>query len=85
MGISLTQLLIILAVVILLFGTKRLRNIGSDLGSAIKGFKESMGEGEKDAARKPDANTPSLTQQPSEQGGRIIDQTKQENRDEKKS
>ena len=42
MGISVWQLLILLAVVVLLFGTKRLRNIGSDLGSAIKGFKNSM-------------------------------------------
>ena len=41
-GISIWQLLIILAIVIMLFGTKRLRNIGGDLGSAIKGFKKSM-------------------------------------------
>ena len=39
-GISLWQLLIILVIVILLFGTKRLKNLGSDLGSAIKGFKK---------------------------------------------
>lgn len=41
-GISIWQLLIILAIVIMLFGTKRLRNLGSDLGSAIKGFRKSM-------------------------------------------
>ena len=41
-GISVWQLLIILAIVIMLFGTKRLRNIGGDLGEAIKGFKNSM-------------------------------------------
>lgn len=41
-GISIWQLLIILAIVALLFGTGRLRNIGSDLGSAIKGFKKSI-------------------------------------------
>ena len=45
MGISIWQLLIILAIVLVLFGAKRLRNIGSDLGSAIKGFKQSMREG----------------------------------------
>lgn len=45
-GISIWQLLIILAIVLLLFGTKRLKNIGSDLGGAIKGFKKSMNEGE---------------------------------------
>ena len=41
-GISIWQLLIILAIVIMLFGTKRLRGLGSDLGGAIKGFKKSM-------------------------------------------
>ena len=39
MGISIWQLLIILAIVLVLFGAKRLRNVGSDLGGAIKGFK----------------------------------------------
>ena len=41
-GISIWQLLIILAIVVMLFGTSRLRNIGGDLGSAIKGFRDSM-------------------------------------------
>lgn len=41
-GISLWQLLIIFAIVLLLFGTKRLRTLGSDLGSAIKGFKKEI-------------------------------------------
>ncbi|RWU09165.1 Sec-independent protein translocase subunit TatA [Pseudidiomarina gelatinasegens] len=41
-GVSLWQLLIILVIIVLLFGTKRLRNIGSDLGSAVKGFKKSV-------------------------------------------
>jgi sec-independent protein translocase protein TatA len=43
-GISIWQLLIILLIVILLFGTKKLRNIGTDLGGAIKTFKKSMKE-----------------------------------------
>lgn len=43
-GISIWQLLIILAIVIMLFGTKRLRSLGSDLGSAIKGFKKSVSD-----------------------------------------
>ena len=47
-GISIWQLLIILVIVLLLFGTKRLRNIGSDLGNAVKGFKNSVTEGEKE-------------------------------------
>lgn len=45
-GISIWQLLIILLIVILLFGTKKLRNIGSDLGGAIKTFRKSMREDE---------------------------------------
>ncbi len=49
-GISIWQLLIILAIIVMVFGTSRLRNIGSDLGSAIKGFRNSMNkdEGEND-------------------------------------
>ena len=49
MGISIWQLLIILAIVLVLFGAKRLRNVGSDLGGAIKCFKQSMREGEDEA------------------------------------
>lgn len=41
-GISIWQLLIILVIVVLLFGTKRLKGMGSDLGSAIKGFKKRL-------------------------------------------
>ena len=48
-GISIWQLLIILAIVLVLFGAKRLRNVGSDLGGAIKGFKQSMKEGEEES------------------------------------
>ncbi len=48
MGISVTQLLIVLAIVIVLFGTKRLRNIGGDLGGAIKGFRSAVKEGRDD-------------------------------------
>ncbi|SMN10757.1 Twin-arginine translocation protein TatA [uncultured Candidatus Thioglobus sp.] len=40
------ELIIILAIVLLIFGGKRLKNIGGDLGGAIKGFKKSMKEGE---------------------------------------
>jgi sec-independent protein translocase protein TatA len=47
MGISIWQLVIILVIVLLLFGAKRLRNVGGDLGSAIKGFKSAMGDEEK--------------------------------------
>jgi len=46
MGISIWQLVIILVIVLVLFGAKRLRNVGGDLGSAIKGFKSAMKEEE---------------------------------------
>ena len=49
MGISIWQLLIILVIVILLFGTKRLKGLGTDLGSAIKGFRSAVKEGEDEA------------------------------------
>lgn len=48
-GISIWQLLIILAIVLVLFGTKRLKNIGSDLGGAVKGFKKAVTDEEKKA------------------------------------
>ncbi|MDX1345660.1 MAG: twin-arginine translocase TatA/TatE family subunit [Sedimenticolaceae bacterium] len=44
-GISIWSLILILVIVLLLFGTKRLRNVGSDLGGAIKGFRKAMKEG----------------------------------------
>lgn len=43
-GISIWQLLIIVAIVVLLFGTKKLRTLGSDLGESVKGFKKAMKE-----------------------------------------
>ncbi|CAH0991836.1 Sec-independent protein translocase protein TatA [Sinobacterium norvegicum] len=49
-GISIWQLLIVLVIVLLLFGTKRLKNIGGDLGGAIKGFKKAMTDEEAKAA-----------------------------------
>jgi sec-independent protein translocase protein TatA len=50
-GISIWQLLIVLAIVVLVFGTKRLKGIGGDLGGALKGFRRAM-EGEDDKQRK---------------------------------
>lgn len=41
-GISIWSLLLVLAIVVLLFGTKKLRNVGADLGGAIKSFKKSV-------------------------------------------
>ncbi|TAN10144.1 MAG: Sec-independent protein translocase subunit TatA [Burkholderiaceae bacterium] len=47
---SIWHWLIVLVIVVMIFGTKKLKNIGSDLGSAVKGFKEGMKEGTADAA-----------------------------------
>lgn len=44
MGISVWQLLIILAIVLVLFGAKRIRNLGGDLGEAVKGFRSAVKE-----------------------------------------
>lgn len=52
MGPSIWQLLIILAIVLLLFGAKRLRNLGGDLGEAIKGFRSAVKDGDKDTTEK---------------------------------
>ncbi len=49
-NISIWQLLIVLAIVIAIFGTKRLRTLGSDLGSAVKGFRSAVNEAEKEPA-----------------------------------
>ncbi len=58
--ISMPSLIIILVIVILLFGTKRLKNIGGDLGGALKGFKKAINDGEKkkkeEASNKPESN-----------------------------
>lgn len=62
-GISVWQLLIILAIIILIFGTKKLRNIGGDLGGAIKSFKKAVNEEDSNAAaaeKKQDEPTRSL-------------------------
>jgi sec-independent protein translocase protein TatA len=47
-GIGIWQLLIILLIVVMLFGTKRLKNLGSDLGGALKGFKTAIKEDEEE-------------------------------------
>ncbi|QHB16678.1 MULTISPECIES: Sec-independent protein translocase subunit TatA [Mannheimia] len=48
-GISIWQLLIVVAIIVLLFGTKKLRTLGSDLGESVKGFKKAMSDEKKDA------------------------------------
>ena len=50
MGLSTTHLIIFLVIIVLIFGTKKLKNIGQDLGGAVKGFKEGMRDGNEKAA-----------------------------------
>lgn len=62
-GISIWQLLIVLVIVVMIFGTKRLKDIGQDLGGAVKGFKKAMSDVEKEPEEprkldKPDAEFP---------------------------
>lgn len=54
-GISIWQLLIVLGIIILIFGTKKLRNVGGDLGGAVKGFKKAMNDD--DASKDKDDDT----------------------------
>jgi len=53
MGLSIWHLLVILLIVLLLFGAKHLRTLGSDLGGAVKGFRNAMGE-DKDREERPE-------------------------------
>ncbi|WP_251358947.1 Sec-independent protein translocase subunit TatA [Kangiella sp. TOML190] len=50
MGLSIWQLLIVLVIIVLIFGTKKLRNIGGDLGGAMKNFKDAVKDEEKPSA-----------------------------------
>lgn len=63
MGFSTTHLIIFLVIVIVIFGTKKLRGIGSDLGGAVKGFKDGMKENTEKAAEEAAAAAATPTQQ----------------------
>jgi sec-independent protein translocase protein TatA len=71
-GISMWQLLILLLIVVMVFGTKKLRNMGSDLGAAVKGFRKGMEDVKGDPAEKLEADqigadaasAPSASQEP---------------------
>ena len=61
-GFSLWHWLIVLVIVVLVFGTKRLGNVGKDLGDAVKGFKKGMADDDKPAPRLNDASREELEQ-----------------------
>ena len=69
-GLSIWHWLIVLLVVVLIFGTKKLRNIGQDLGGAVKGFKEGMKS--QDEPVPPGADAPSK-QSSAQLGGKTIE------------
>ena len=69
---SIWHWLVILAIVLLLFGTKRLKNLGGDLGSAIKGFKNAVKDEEKKDADAPEGSKESLTHKDAD-GSRVIE------------
>lgn len=54
---SIWHWLIVLAIVVLVFGTKKLKNIGTDLGGAVKGFKDGIKDGNESAAAQPSSTT----------------------------
>jgi len=62
-SLSIWHWLIVLVIVMLVFGTKKLRNIGADLGGAVKGFKDGMKEGSADAAGATGSAPPQVTGQ----------------------
>jgi sec-independent protein translocase protein TatA len=68
---SIWHWLIVLVIVMLVFGTKKLRNIGQDLGGAVKGFKDGIKEGTNEA--KPGDAVPPQTQTPQQVGGQTIE------------
>ncbi|KPC53983.1 Sec-independent protein translocase subunit TatA [Amantichitinum ursilacus] len=75
-SLSIWHWLIVLAVVVLIFGTKKLRNVGNDLGSAVKGFKEGMASEDKPAVP-PQVTATKTTDLES---GRVIDTAERDKR-----
>lgn len=59
---SIWHWLIVLLIVVMVFGTKKLKNMGSDLGGAVKGFKDGMKDGSANAEEKPSAQVTSSSQ-----------------------
>ncbi|MBN9372179.1 Sec-independent protein translocase subunit TatA [Hydrogenophaga sp. YM1] len=74
---SIWHWLIVLLIVVMVFGTKKLKNIGSDLGGAVKGFKDGMKEGGQNAADTTAAPTAQVTQNSSADKGTIDVEAKQ--------
>ena len=80
-GISIWQLLIVLAIVIMIFGTKKLKSLGSDLGSAVKGFRQSVTDKSEekpaDEAARPDVESTVQQNESSEEHTKQQTETKE--------
>ncbi len=74
-GMSIGSLVLIALIVLLLFGSKKLRGLGADVGSAVKGFRGAMTEGEaaKDKETKDKEASQATTQLNQDESGRVID------------
>lgn len=82
-GISIWQLLIILLIVVVLFGTKKLKSIGADLGGAVKGFRGAMRDGDADAGTSAEASAKEKIEQVRPGEARVIDSSATVNSKEK--
>ncbi|WAJ70716.1 Sec-independent protein translocase subunit TatA [Catenovulum adriaticum] len=76
-GISVWQLLIILIIVVLLFGTKKLKNMGRDLGGALRGFKEEYKSDESNSKEEDDNLSEETHKNIEQQNAKNVDQTQQ--------
>nr|WP_297459740.1 Sec-independent protein translocase subunit TatA [uncultured Halomonas sp.] len=83
-GISIWQLLIVLGIIILIFGTKKLRNVGGDLGGAVKGFKKAMHEEGKDKNDSDDTNQRHVSHEERGETYDVKPEQRAEQRDERK-
>ena len=82
-GISPMQLIIILVIVVLLFGTKKLRGLGGDLGSALKGFKKAINDDEKEKEKDADFVAKEKVEDKTVDDSETVQQTKSEQKEPK--
>ena len=73
-GFSIWHWLIVLVIVVLVFGTKRLKNVGKDVGEAVKGFKEGMGDND----ARPNGQLPDASQREASQDGTVSGKPRQD-------
>ena len=66
MNVGMTELLVVLMIAFVLFGTKKVRNLGSDLGAAIKDFKTALSDSDKKESVSPEKNTVTSEQEETE-------------------